>query len=120
VSLQPPQIGGTLDKIKAGTKAAFYIIRYPADKHHNKRGQTMKVINITINVSKDGHSYPGITIYPGVDLAIEQAPCLPIDQIVFVNADPDTLPTGVYVQGVTAADISDNANPHYLAIHTAV
>ena len=78
----------------------------------------MQKINISVNVTKNGHHYPGVTVWPGVDISLEQAPCLPMDQLVFNNADPETVPTGVYVQGISAADLSDNANPHYLQIHT--
>jgi hypothetical protein len=80
----------------------------------------MQVVNVAIPVTKNGQNYPGFTLYPGVDIELVQADCMPpgFFRFVFHNADPDTLPTSILLQGVTSADISENADPHYLAIHT--
>lgn len=84
----------------------------------------MVVLNVTQPVTKNGHHYPGYTVYPGVTAQLvpyenEDAPD-GTKQIVFENADPETVPSMILFDAGASADFSENACPHYLAIHSAV
>lgn len=75
------------------------------------------IINITVPCSYKGLHFFGITLWGGVEISgFEPAACgIPRTAIILKNADRQ--PTGIFVECVSGADVSDKPCAEYLQIH---
>lgn len=75
----------------------------------------MDIINISAKFSHKGHSYDGVTLHAGVDFSLVDAPCGAARQMCSFSNCEDA-PTGIFFDTVSAVEIDEAANPHYLQL----
>lgn len=77
----------------------------------------VKTVNITVPFSINGKHYNGLSIFPGVDFSLVDAPCGSTRQLIsLANAAEGSWPTGIFWDTVSASDDKGGAVSGYLKV----
>lgn len=77
----------------------------------------VKTVNITVPFSINGKHYNGLSIFPGVDFGLVDAPCGAARQLIALkNARDGSWPTGIFWDTVSASDDKGPSVSGYLKV----